>query len=468
MPVSADPALQALRKSLGNKAYRGLVKEAHARGFKVRPYAEGKTSGLPEGMIERTTGSLRREAEKTIATAFKPAETALTTAMERETALQSKRERDLLAYQQWSAGQQQRFQQAAMAATSQLLTANQEILGQVAVSRQQQQAAIGAQFAGTPELAAAAAKRVEMDPTAVAARGAADVRAGTAASRATNAAGAFIEREPVAFANQLNYQASLGQKVATEGATRRQEFVDRITELHGKKGQALVQAMSELTTNEQKKVISKYEGETASAIASGKQAFTAEQNALDRTLKSTESAKERSTRKALARSKLLDQQVTRDLKLGLEDDEFLARHGKTREEYHAMTPAQRTRWNTKWNLTKGKADKDEPDALAWTPQEARDNVDKISSAARLIREEDQLARSKGVKDAKGHRVKRRLSAKEIRRILSDEEIPASLQTYVVNLFKSGTDGVLSPAIRAKLERLTGGHAEIPASFLRGS
>lgn len=451
MAVSADPVLAGLRKQLGSKRYRALVKEAHTRGFKVRSYAEGKASGVPEGMIERTTRSLRAEAESAVGAAFKPAETYLTTALERETALNAKRDRDMQQFQQWSAAQTERFTQASLAAQTALLTSNQEILAEAGQARSAIEQASRAQLQGVG-MGEVAQFTLQNQPVAQAAAAGAKGIAAAGAQRVAGQIGANTERAGFEAANVQATLAGQQQQAREAGEQRRTAILDRIAELHGKKGEAFVNTLSDLTKAEQTKAITKYESDVASAIASGKQAFEADQAALDRATKASESKKERANKRALERMRITSRRALHDLDRGLDDDKFLAQYGKTRAEYREMTGDQRAAWNRKYQATKGKG---ATDPLVLAPTEARNYVGGVKSGVSLILDEARAMRAKG---------KTKITAAEIRQVLTDEGVDANLHDYIVNVFKSKTPGRMSPAIRKKLERIVAGHAEIPSRW----
>lgn len=111
-PPPLSPELAAAKAKLGKKKWRSLVKSAHAKGYTVA----GALSGAPDPLKERTKRSLREEAAKTVAQAYKPAEDDVTRQDSRIRALDAKRAADERYYQQWLQGELGKLHTQATAA----------------------------------------------------------------------------------------------------------------------------------------------------------------------------------------------------------------------------------------------------------------------------------------------------------------------------------------------------------------
>lgn len=122
------------RKLKGGKRWKSLVREAHARGVSINSYLDRST---PMPLKERTTSSLRSEAERTMSSAYAPAEKELSN---RERMIQSIGEKRALDNDRWTQWLNQRhgeLQANAQAADAAILDRQKQIQGAMIAGQQQ-------------------------------------------------------------------------------------------------------------------------------------------------------------------------------------------------------------------------------------------------------------------------------------------------------------------------------------------
>jgi hypothetical protein len=114
--LGADGA--AFKASMKPKKWRKFVKKTHARGYTVA----GELSGNPAPLKERTPSSLKREAQRTIADAYKPVTKELTRRTAAAQYLESKRATDDATYRTWVTGEVDKLDAQSAAADTALTT----------------------------------------------------------------------------------------------------------------------------------------------------------------------------------------------------------------------------------------------------------------------------------------------------------------------------------------------------------
>lgn len=120
----------AIKASMPKKRWAKFVKLAHARGFTIN----AMLSDSPDALKERTTASLRAEAQKTVTAAYAPADKALTTRQAAIGILDDKRKTDDAAYRQWLSGEVGKLDAQAKAADASLASQQQSIQDGLATS----------------------------------------------------------------------------------------------------------------------------------------------------------------------------------------------------------------------------------------------------------------------------------------------------------------------------------------------
>lgn len=116
-------SIASLKAGISHKRWRKLVKYAHGQGHTVA----GQLSGAPNKLMERTQSSLRKQAESTVAAAYKPVQAELS---RRDTAaklLAAKRTEDEAAYTRWETGEVDKLNAQAKAADTTLATQQSDI-----------------------------------------------------------------------------------------------------------------------------------------------------------------------------------------------------------------------------------------------------------------------------------------------------------------------------------------------------
>lgn len=96
--VALGPLAASVKRRVKPKTWRTLVKRAHSRGFTVDSFLD---QSVPGPLKERTRAGLRRQAEKTITTAYRPAEVELDQQEQRIQSLSEKRRLDNERFQTW-------------------------------------------------------------------------------------------------------------------------------------------------------------------------------------------------------------------------------------------------------------------------------------------------------------------------------------------------------------------------------
>ncbi len=113
----------SVKAAMPPKRWKRFVKLAHKRGYTL----ESALSDAPNALKERTTSSLRKEAQQTIATAYAPARKELSTREKSIGFLDQKRATDDASYRQWLLGETGKLQAQARAADGALATQQQDI-----------------------------------------------------------------------------------------------------------------------------------------------------------------------------------------------------------------------------------------------------------------------------------------------------------------------------------------------------
>ncbi len=134
--VRLGERVAALKATTDPKEWAAIVKGAHARGFTVA----GATSGVPDALKERTKSSLIEEANKTVGSAFKPAEQALDHQEAKAKALSIKRAADENHFQEWLASQNDSMATRALTADAEMARRQSEIQTQTQQGYAQAQA----------------------------------------------------------------------------------------------------------------------------------------------------------------------------------------------------------------------------------------------------------------------------------------------------------------------------------------
>ena len=120
------------------------VRKLHRQGFAVRGYIPG----APDAVQPRLASFLRKQAAKTISTAYGPVESALSDREARITAVRDKRARDHQAFQAWQAQQQAQIRSEAESRRTALMTQvqqqQQELTNDLVQITQQAQTRLGA------------------------------------------------------------------------------------------------------------------------------------------------------------------------------------------------------------------------------------------------------------------------------------------------------------------------------------
>lgn len=145
--ITLGPLASAVKGKVSKKQWSTLVKQAHARGFAINSYLDTST---PDPLKQRTQASLAAQAKRTVAAAYKPAETELSQAESRIKAIQDKRDLDNKYYQDWLASKNAELatqQQTNTKALTDGITALQNSTAQAYAGQQGQEAA---QLAATP------------------------------------------------------------------------------------------------------------------------------------------------------------------------------------------------------------------------------------------------------------------------------------------------------------------------------
>jgi hypothetical protein len=117
------PEVAAIKASIPPKRWRKFVKMAHKRGFTVG----GQLSNAPDALKERTNVSLRKQAEKTMAAAYKPVTAELSRRERAQGHLEAKRAADDAAYNMWLTGESDKLTAQAAAADAALATQQSDI-----------------------------------------------------------------------------------------------------------------------------------------------------------------------------------------------------------------------------------------------------------------------------------------------------------------------------------------------------
>lgn len=121
--VRYGAAAATLKASVKPRQWHQIVKFAHKNGYTVR----SAVSDTPNILKERTVGSLRNEALRTVAKTYRPAEKALDTRQQAIMFTDAKRKADDASYRQWLAGETEKLDAQARAADSTLATEQQGI-----------------------------------------------------------------------------------------------------------------------------------------------------------------------------------------------------------------------------------------------------------------------------------------------------------------------------------------------------
>lgn len=165
--LELGPIAASVKRKATKKQWSRLVKQAHDRGFSVNSYLDQST---PNAMKERTRSSLTQQAQTTINTAYAPAEADITRREELTRSVDEKRRLDNDRFNQWLQGRHAELEANAKQASSAVLARHQALQAELQANAQQLQAGMNAyvnptgqvsdpaQFSGTQDLAAAAAK----------------------------------------------------------------------------------------------------------------------------------------------------------------------------------------------------------------------------------------------------------------------------------------------------------------------
>lgn len=112
-----------IRANTKPKQWRQFVKFAHRQGHTVA----GQLSGAPAPLMERTGASIRKEALRTVGTAYKPVMAALNQRESANKFLDAKRAEDDASYRQWLLGQTGLLDAQSRAADATLASQQQSI-----------------------------------------------------------------------------------------------------------------------------------------------------------------------------------------------------------------------------------------------------------------------------------------------------------------------------------------------------
>lgn len=96
--LTLGPISQQVKARASKGQWKKIVKTAHSRGFQVESFLD---QSVPAAMKARTNKSLRAEAETTVRSAYAPAEKEISLNEERTKAIDSKRARDNVYYNDW-------------------------------------------------------------------------------------------------------------------------------------------------------------------------------------------------------------------------------------------------------------------------------------------------------------------------------------------------------------------------------
>lgn len=118
------PDIAAIKARTDPHRWKALVRYAHGRGFAVG----GVLEGIPDTLKPRLQSSLKSEAQRTVADAYRPAEQALDSDVNRISGIADRRRRDEQAFNDWAKGQRELLMSQATAADQMAADRRRDIL----------------------------------------------------------------------------------------------------------------------------------------------------------------------------------------------------------------------------------------------------------------------------------------------------------------------------------------------------
>jgi hypothetical protein len=350
--LTLGPTAAAVKAKVSHAQWRRIVKAAHKKGFAVDSFLQ---SDLPDPLKLRTRTSLRREAGKNVATAYAPAEAELTDRERRIANLDSKRKADNEYYLNWLKTKSGELEASAKGAQALYDSRQGEIRTQL-----QGEIAAARNTAGQVSLAQGGVVSDPSQSTALANPGE-SIRATErlAAEQTLGNQQSLTNQGHLAFASAASFAL-----MAAEDAKRSARTWESMQDLADDKHKLTFAKAAD----SQKEVARLLEGEVAKAGSNRE--YLAALDKLDITrdtlnLKGkTERSKSRDRKDVLAEKKrhnqALETATTEANALKgdtnkLRRDEFIAKYGRTPEEWRRMSPGQRNQWLKKYTPTDGTA-----------------------------------------------------------------------------------------------------------------
>lgn len=379
--LTLGPTAAAVKAKVSHKQWRRIVNTAHKKGFAVDSFLQGD---LPDPLKLRTKSSLRKEAAKTIKTAYAPAEAELSDREKRIKNLDTKRKADNEYYLNWLKTRSSELQETARAAQGLFDSRQADI-------RNSLQSDLDAARNTAGQVSAAAGAQADPSQSLALANPAEDnrARANLAAEQSLANKQGLTNEGHLQFANAANFAI-----IAAEEAKRTANTWAQLQDL-GDDKQKLVLSKA---ADSAKEVARLLEGEVGKAGSNREYLAALDKLDIDRTKLDLSAKKNRSDARAkketAAEKKRHNQAIEaatneanrlKDSTNQLERDKFIAKYGRTPEEWRKMSPGQRNQWLKKYNASKdgGKGAK----GHAPTDTQIRDGRKEFRHVIKLIQSE---------------------------------------------------------------------------------
>lgn len=348
-PTSAKVKLQATPKQ-----WRSFVKQAHGRGQSMEEYF----TGVPPALSAKNPGQLAAQAKKTISSAYAPTEAELGSREGQIQALAAKRERDDAYYRDWLANNtatlSQDIKTSNQMITDKLTGADEQARAAYAqaagaASANLQQQAPGLDFSGSNAVAQlpvqAAIANTQRTGETKRELTAAQLSSGMAAATQANALAAHAADEA--------HRTSETWKALSEVASDKQKVALS-------KAADIAKEVARLMDNERSKAMSNRDyGALLQKLDLQGQELTlkGQKQRSDARLKGQQNRESRRYHNQLNQAKTDDRlyrQSKDEADRKLKRDEFIAKYGKTPEQWRKMTDAERLVWTKKYSKSQSK------------------------------------------------------------------------------------------------------------------
>lgn len=377
--------------------WKRLKKTAHARGLSMEEFF----TRTPKALATKNTKQLQNQATKTVSSAYAPAHAELNTRESQIKAVDDKRKRDDAYYRDWLA------QQTATLSTD-VNTANQ-MLGEKLTGMDEAARAAYAQAAQVAAANVAGTAGVVSSPGNIAGANAIKalpVRAAEADITRTGETRRSLEASDLSGSMRAATAANTLAAFAADEARRTSETWKALSDISGERtslklkqaadvnqevARLLDQEITKASSNRDFNVLLDkldLQGQELKVKARG-QKLTARQKTLDRREKSRHNrAMEQADRDRIAFDEDKNASTRADKRA-----EFIAKYGKTPEQWRKMNDSQRLAWQKKWSKAKDN-NKNQNDKNQLTANQRQENAEKASQFVSSVNTLKRLLRVK--------------------------------------------------------------------------